>query len=167
MYQQRKGAQEIRIWQQVSIIRSFSGIILGAMSFRNEYDGHTIADALEQVERLTGKCIKNLAGDRGYRGRKEVNGTQILIPVVPRKSDRRYQKSKMHKLFCKRAGIEPTIEHLKSDYRLGRNFYKGVKGDTINMLLATVAYNFKRAMKALLDPIFEFGQKSVRDAITK
>ena len=57
------------------------------MSFRNEYDGHMIADALEQVERLTGKCIKNLAGDRGYRGRKEVNGTQILIPVVPRKSD--------------------------------------------------------------------------------
>ena len=146
---------------KVSVIRSNSGIILGAMSFRNEYDGHTIAKALEQVERLTGKCIKKLAGDRGYRGRKEVNGTQILIPDVPKKSDSRYQKSKKHKLFCKRAGIEPTIGHLKSDYRLGRNFYKGVVGDSINILLAAAAYNFKRAMKVLLAPILDTLKKMI------
>ncbi len=144
---------------KVSVILSSSGIILGAMSFRNEYDGHTITDALKQVERLTGKCIKKLAGDRGYRGKKEVNGTQILIPGVPKKSDSRYQKSKKHKLFCKRAGIEPTIGHLKSDYRLGRNFYKGMTGDSINKLLAAAAYNFKRAMKALLAPIFDCVKK--------
>ena len=125
------------------------------MSFRNEYDGHTIADALEQVKRLTRKCIKKLAGDRGYRGRKEVNGTQILIPDVPQKSDSSYQKLKKHKLFCKRAGIEPTIGHLKSDYRLGRNFYKGMVGDSINILLAAAAYNFKRAMKVFSTPISE------------
>jgi IS5 family transposase len=146
---------------KVSVIRSNSGIILGAMSFRNEYDGHTIAKALEQVERLNGKCIKKLAGDRGYRGRKEVNGTQILIPDVPKKSDSRYQKSKKHKLFCKRAGIEPTIGHLKSDYRLGRNFYKGVVGDSINILLAAAAYNFKRAMKVLLAPILDTLKKMI------
>ena len=146
---------------KVSVIRSNSGIILGAMSFRNEYDGHTIAKALEQVERLTGKCIKKLAGDRGYRGRKEVNGTQILIPDVPKKSDSRYQKSKKHKLFCKRAGIEPTIGHLKSDYRLGRNFYKGVVGDSINILLAAAAYNFKRALKVLLAPILDTLKKMI------
>ncbi|MBR5324179.1 MAG: IS5/IS1182 family transposase, partial [Muribaculaceae bacterium] len=44
----------------------------------------------------------------------------------------------------------PTIGHLKSDYRLNRNFYKGVVGDAINVLLAAAAYNFKRAMRALL-----------------
>ena len=38
----------------------------------------------------------------------------------------------------------------KSDYRLGRNFYKGVAGDTVNVLPVAAAYNFKRAMKALL-----------------
>ena len=54
------------------------------------------------------------------------------------------------KLFCKRAGIEPTIGHLKSDYRLGRNFYKGLLGDAINVMLAAAAYNFKRAMKVLM-----------------
>ncbi|MBP9507586.1 MAG: transposase, partial [Bacteroides sp.] len=60
-----------------------------------------------------------------------------------------YQRQRKHKLFCKRAGIEPTIGHLKSDYRLGRNFYKGLLGDAINVMLAAAAYNFKRAMKAL------------------
>ena len=117
---------------KISIIRSATGIILGAMSFRNEYDGHTIVSSLEQVVRLTGRKIKVLAGDRGCRGKKEINGTKIIIPDVPRKSDSRYQRLKKHKLFCKRAGIEPTIGHLKSDYRLGRNFYKGVAGDTVN-----------------------------------
>ncbi|WP_353310348.1 transposase, partial [Porphyromonas gingivalis] len=63
----------------------------------------------------------------------------------------RHQRRKKHKLFCKRAGIEPTIGHLKSDHRLGRNFYKGLAGDAINILLAAAAYNFKRAMKALWD----------------
>lgn len=135
---------------KVSIIRSITGIILGAKSFRKEYDGHTIDESLKQVERLTGRKIKVLSGDRGYRGKKEVNGTKIMIPDVPKKSDNRYQRNKKHKLFCKRAGIEPTIGHLKSDYRLGRNFYKGVAGDAVNLLLAAAAYNFKRAMNALL-----------------
>ena len=134
---------------KVSVIRSATGIILGAQSFRNEYDGHTIEASLAQVERLTQRKIKILAGDRGYRGKKEVNGTQILIPDTPKQSDSRHQRRKKHKLFCKRAGIEPTIGHLKSDHRLGRNFYKGLMGDAINILPAAAAYNFKRAMKAL------------------
>ena len=63
---------------KVSIIRSVTGIILGAMSFRNGYDGHTIGSSWEQVEWLTGRKIKVLAGDRGYRGKKEINGTKII-----------------------------------------------------------------------------------------
>lgn len=143
---------------KVSIIRSSTGIILGAMSFRNEYDGHTIEKSLDQVKRITGRKIKYLAGDRGYRGRKEINGTKILIPSVPKAKDSYYQKRKKHKLFCKRAGIEPTIGHLKSDYRLGRNFYKGVIGDAINVMLAAAAYNFKRAMKALLYIVYKINE---------
>ena len=69
---------------KISIIRSVTGIILGVISFRNEYDGHTIESSLEQVERLTGRKIEVLACDRGYRGKKEINGTKIMIPDVPR-----------------------------------------------------------------------------------
>ena len=134
---------------KVSIVRSITGVILGAKSFRNEYDGHTIEESLRQVERITGKKIRKLAGDRGYRGKKEVGGTGILIPDVPNRKDSYYTRKKKHKLFCKRAGIEPTIGHLKSDFRLGRNFYKGVFGDVVNLLLAAAAYNFKRAMRVL------------------
>ena len=135
---------------KASFICSLSGIILAAVSFRNEYDGHTIEATLQQTERMTGRRIENLAGDRGYRGTKQVGTTRILIPQAPKDKDSYYQKRKRHKLFCKRAGIEPTIGHLKSDYRLSRNFYKGVKGDAINIMLAAAAYNFKRAMNALL-----------------
>lgn len=135
---------------KVSILRSWSGLILGACSFRNEYDGHTIQKTLEQTRRMTGRHINNLAADRGYRGVKRIGDTRILIPDVPKAKDTYYQKRKKHKLFCKRAGIEPTIGHLKGHYRLSRNFYKGVKGDAINVLLAAAAYNFKRAMRVLL-----------------
>ena len=138
---------------KVSIIRSKRGVILGAKSFRNEYDGHTVESSLEQVEELTGKLPKTLAGDRGYRGVKTVKGVKIIIPDAGKKSDTRYQKDKNRKLFRKRAGIEPTIGHLKSDYRLGRNFYKGVVGDAVNLMLAAAAYNFKRAMNVLLSYI--------------
>ncbi len=147
---------------KVSIIRSSTGIILGAKSFRNEYDGHTIEESLRQVEEITGKRIRKLAGDRGYRGKKEIGGTKILIPDVPKRSDSYYTQKKKHRLFCKRAGIEPTIGHLKSDHRLGRNFYKGVFGDAVNVLLAAAAYNFQRAMRLLWDIIEKISKNFIR-----
>ena len=148
-----KEHKQYEFGNKVSILRSWSGLILGACSFRNEYDGHTIEKTLEQTQRMTGRKVDKLAGDRGYRGIKQIGQTKILIPDTPKAKDSYYQKRKKHKLFCKRAGIEPTIGHLKADQRLSRNFYKGVKGDAINVLLAAAAYNFKRAMRVLLDLI--------------
>ena len=145
-----KEHKQYEFGNKVSILRSWSGLIIGACSFRNEYDGHTIEKTLEQTQRMTGKQVDKLAGDRGYRGIKQIGQTKILIPDTPKAKDSYYQKRKKHKLFCKRAGIEPTIGHLKTDHRLSRNFYKGVKGDAINVLLAAAAYNFKRAMRVLL-----------------
>lgn len=41
---------------KVSIVKTQNtGVIVGAMGFRNEYDGHTLPPALEQVARLVGK----------------------------------------------------------------------------------------------------------------
>ena len=48
------------------------------------------------------------------------------------------------KKHSKRAIIEPVIGHLKIDYRLYGNYLNGIGGDTINLLLAAAARNFKR-----------------------
>ncbi len=37
-----------------------TGVIIGAMGFRNEFDGHTLEPALEQAERMVGKVPKKL-----------------------------------------------------------------------------------------------------------
>jgi transposase, IS5 family len=131
---------------KVSIIRTLGGLIIGAKSFRNEYDGHTIDDSLIQVEKLTGK-------DPRY--------SLVSLVTGGKKSQRRHKfLKKMHNLFCQRTGIEPTIGHLKSDHRLGRNFYKGLFGDAINVMLAAIAYNFKRAMRTLFF-LFVFTRKLI------
>ena len=134
---------------KVSIVRTWGGLIIGALSFRNEYDGHTIDRSLDQVEKLVGRRPRQLAGDRGYRGQKQSDSTEITIPDVPKAGDSYYKKRKKRKLFCKRAGIEPVIGHLKAEHRLCRNFYAGVFGNNINVMLAAAGFNFKRAMRIL------------------
>ena len=77
---------------------------------------------------------------------KEVLGTKITIPDTPPKQKTAYQKQQLRKGFKRRAAIEPKIGHLKQDHRLSRNFYKGIKGDNRNVMLAAAALNFKRIM---------------------
>ncbi len=42
------------------------------------------------------------------------------------------------------------IRHLKSDFRLGRNFLKGQVGDAINLLLAAAPSNLSLWMRQFL-----------------
>lgn len=132
---------------KVSIIKTkTTGVIIGAINIpKNDYDAHTLLPAITQQQRLTGIILKNNYMDRGYRGIKNVLGTNIIIPQV-KSTDTAYQKLKLRKGFRRRAAIEPVIGHLKSDYRLSRNYYKGVFGDNINVMLAAAAMNFKRMM---------------------
>ena len=145
-----KDHKKYEFGNKVSLVRLWNGLIVGALSFRNEYDGHTIDKAMEQVGRVYGRKIKRLAGDRGYRGQETCGETNIMIPGVPKASDSPHTKKKKQRFFRKRAGIEPVIGHCKADHRLGRNFYKGLLGDAINVMLAAAAFNFKRAMRLLL-----------------
>jgi IS5 family transposase len=133
---------------KVSItITQKSGVIIGALNIPgNDYDGHTLDAALEQQQRLSGHRLKEAFVDRGYRGRKEVLGTTIHTPKTFSSRLTKYRKTKLKEGFSKRAAIEPKIGHLKTDHRLSRNFYKGIKGDNINVMLAAAAMNFKRMM---------------------
>lgn len=131
---------------KVSIVYNLKGVIVGAMGFRNEYDGHTLEPALQQVEALTGEIPKTATVDRGYRGRSMIGNTKVQIPKPFNSKQSRYEQQKLKKAHRKRASIEPVIGHLKADHRLGRNFYKGIFGDNINIMLAAAAFNFKRMM---------------------
>ena len=77
--------------------------------------------------------------DRGYKGIKEYKIATIHVP----KPDENITKEK-RKRHSKRAAIEPVIGHLKQEFRLCRNFLKGILGDNMNVILAAVAMNFKR-----------------------
>lgn len=133
---------------KVSIITTKNtGVIIGALNIeKNVHDSKTLQPAIEQQQRLTGITLKNNFVDRGYRGVKEMLGTKIIIPDAPGKHRTPYEKQKLRNGFKRRAAIEPKIGHLKQDHRLSRNFYKGIKGDNNNVMLAAAAMNFKRMM---------------------
>ena len=120
-----------------------------------------LSRALEQQQRLTGIILKNPFVDRDYRGPKEVLGTTITLPDGAGKNRTPYQKQKLRKGFKRRAAIEPKIGHLKQDHRLGRNFYGGIAGDDINVMLAAAAMNFKRMMNIYKEMFMHFFVRTI------
>jgi IS5 family transposase len=143
---------------KVSIITTKkSGVLIGALNIKkNDYDAHTVDPAFEQQQRLTGIVLKRAFMDRGYRGISEIRGTRIEIPKPFNKSLNGYQQQQLKNGFKRRAAIEPRIGHLKEDHRLSRNYYKGIKGDNINVMLAAAAMNFKRMMNIYKKMFFDF-----------
>jgi transposase, IS5 family len=141
-----KEHKKFEFGNKASFAKTNSGVIVGALGFRNEYDGHTLEKVLKQIGELVGKNPKIATVDRGYRGNKQVGETNIMIPQPPKKNSSRYQANRLRKLHRRRAAIEPIIGHIKQDHRLNRNFYKGIVGDNINIMLAAAAFNFKRMM---------------------
>ena len=132
------------------------GVILGAYSLpENDYDGHSLGEALAQVKRLCGYSPSLAIADRGYRGRTHWGETELITPKAPKKSDSAHQRRKARARFRRRAAIEPRIGHLKSDFRLGRNFLKGQQGDSINLLLAATAANLSLWMRKILSALVQ------------
>ena len=122
-----------------------SNLIVGVVSHQqNVHDGHTLPEVLEHIKVSRGKTAKTAVCDRGYRGKQYVDGTAIQLPKKPLKRDSRYQRDKKRKQCRRRAAIEPIIGHLKSDFRLSRNFLKGIAGDEINLLMAATVWNLKK-----------------------
>ena len=147
-----KDHKQYEYGNKVSVASTAKGnLIVGVVSHeKNIHDGHTLPDVLAHIEQSRGNAVKQAVVDRGYRGKNEVNGTAIILPKKPLKKDNRYQRDKKRKQCRRRAAIEPIIGHLKSDYRLSRNFLKGVLGDEINLLLAATAWNLKKWLIAFL-----------------
>ncbi len=98
----------------------------------NPYDGHTLSGAIGQVERLTGQTPHDVMVDQGYRGHG-YGGSAIVhvVRTIPKRATRALKR-----MLRRRAAIEPTIGHLKSDNRMNRNYLTGQVGDKINAVLS-------------------------------
>jgi IS5 family transposase len=146
---------------KVSVVATAkSNIIVGVVSHdRNCHDNHTLPEVLSHIETSRGKTVKNAVCDRGYRGKKTFGETSVILPAPPLKRDNRYQRDKKRKRCQRRAAIEPIIGHLKLDYRLSRNYLKGIKGDEINLLMAACAWNLNKWMKAVLLLVYSLNSR--------
>ena len=142
------------------VLTKTAKIVVGALAFEgNPYDGHTLEEHLLQTKYLTDKRPKTGIVDRGYKGKKNINGTEIILPSAPKRNSTAYQKQKARKRFRARAGIEPVIGHIKHDHRMLRNYLKGAIGNQLNTILAGTGFNLKKMLnrikKQILFAIFE------------
>lgn len=119
--------------------------VVGAKAFKgNPYDGHTLTDTINQVEKIIDKKIKHVSVDLGYRGH-DYKG-EAEVHVIQRT---RYRIGKMRYRKKRRSSIEPIIGHMKNYGRFGRNYLKGTSGDEINTILSACGRNLKKLLKAI------------------
>jgi len=67
--------------------------------------------------------------------------------AIPKKDKTPYPNSNkpwFKNAMKQRITIEPVIGHLKSDHQMNRCHYKGAKGDTVNVVWTTLAWNTKK-----------------------
>ncbi|NYT76911.1 IS5 family transposase [Alcaligenaceae bacterium] len=135
---------------KVGLVTTLKGnLIVGARSFPgNPYDGHTLAEQLEQSSILvqaTGVKPETVYTDLGYRG---VDGE---IPDYALKHRGKYKRlsKKERQLLKKRSAIEPIIGHLKSDHSMNRCHLKGETGNAIHAVLSAVGFNIKWLLRMI------------------
>jgi IS5 family transposase len=130
---------------KVSIATTLAeGFVIGLRSLPgNPYDGHTLAEALEQVVILTDQRPRLVVVDRGYRGHR-VEGTQVLISGT-----RRGLTPALAKALRRRSSIEPEIGHMKTDGRLARCGLKGTLGDALFAVLCGCGHNLRKILAHL------------------
>lgn len=136
---------------------SNSNWVVGTQALHgNPFDGHTLGGAIQQVERFTGQTPQDVMVDQGYRGHG-YEGLAIVhvVRTIPKRATRA-----LRRMLKRRAAIEPTIGHLKSDNRLNRNYLTGQEGDKINAVLSAAGYNFRKLLRwVVFAPIFWLGPR--------
>jgi IS5 family transposase len=109
----------------------------------NPYDGHTLSGAIGQVERITGHSPQDVMVDQGYRGHGYEGSASVhVVRTIPKRATRA-----LRRMLKRRAAIEPTIGHMKSDNRMNRNYLTGPEGDKINALLSAAGYNLRKLLR--------------------
>jgi IS5 family transposase len=120
------------------------GFVIGMRALPgNPYDGHTLHEALEQIEILTDQRPQMAFVDRGYRGHG-VETVKVFISGA-----RRGVTRTIAKLLRRRSAIEPMIGHMKTDGRLTRSSLKGTDGDALFAVLCGCGHNIRMILRHL------------------
>lgn len=120
--------------------------VVGAQAVHgNPFDGHTLKNQIDQVERITGLRPEQAFVDQGYRGTQ--NHPQDLKTHV---CGKKTKNSSLKKAMKRRSSIEPIIGHTKADNRMDRNYLKGQNGDRVNAMLAGSGRNLRKWLAVFL-----------------
>jgi transposase, IS5 family len=141
-----KAGKRYEFGNKVSVaVSSRGGWFVGTKSFTgNPYDGHTLAAQMKQVENIIGAKVSEAYVDMGYRGH-DYDGP-VAVHVDKRRRGRTSEAR--WRWMKRRAAVEPSIGHLKSEHRLERNRLKGTAGNAINAILAAAAMNLQKLLGA-------------------
>jgi IS5 family transposase len=141
-----KAGKPYEFGNKVSVaVTSWGGWLVGTKSFTgNPYDGHTLAAQIEQVRNMIGDRVREAHVDMGYRGH-DYHGP-VVVHVDKRKRGR--TPKALWRWMKRRAAVEPSIGHLKSEHRLERNRLRGAHGNAINAVMAAAAMNFHKLLRA-------------------
>lgn len=120
------------------------GLVVGMRSMPgNPYDGHTLAEALEQAAILSDMTPEVAIVDRGYKG-GAIDGVKIYHPGLRRGITRG-----LRAMIRRRSAIEPAIGHMKTDGKLDRNWLKGALGDAMHAVLCGAGHNLRMILRKL------------------
>ena len=123
---------------------SRGGWFLGAKALHgNPYDGHTLKEALAQVEKITGAEPEDVFVDQGYRGHNYQGAARVHVD----KKRRGKIPRSLWRWMKRRAAIEPGIGHLKQEHRMDRSRLKGAEGDDFNAIMSAAGMNFRKLIR--------------------
>ena len=121
------------------------GLVIGARSFPgNPYDGHTLAEQLEQVAIISDVKPTHCYVDKGYRGHG-VEDVAVYLSGQRRGVNTRRLKRELKR----RSAIEASIGHMKNDGSLNRCWLKGATGDAMHVLLCACGQNIRLLLRYL------------------
>jgi IS5 family transposase len=119
------------------VVTHKEGLALSTQALQgNPYDGHTLANVINDSERLSGAQISEIFADKGYRGHSVV-GKEVYI------SGKRNVITSLRRKINRRQAIEANISHMKSEGKLERNYLKGRIGDALNGILCGIGHNLR------------------------
>jgi transposase, IS5 family len=111
----------------------------------NPYDGHTLAETLQQAQRVAQRAPEQAHVDRGFR-KHDYNGP---IEVHVDRQRRGVIPKRLWRWMKRRAAIEPGIGHLKQEHRMDRNRLAGTLGDMLNAIFSAAGMNFRKLVAHL------------------